>query len=144
MIVICRFAVLLFTLTGLSVQAGDFNNNSVSYETGWLYINQGGGLIANIPAHETYEVLSHAQNVRSELKAQKNKFVEEVENTRFKARDAFIAAVMPGGLLYTAHKKQRHHQAKEELKTVTAQLEGLEEDIDFLKIAFSKETLASL
>ena len=142
MIVIGRFAVLLLTLAGLSVQAGDFNN-SVSYEAGWLYINQGGGLIANIPAHETYEVLSQVQNVRSELKSQKNKFVEEVENTRLKTSDTIIALVMPGGLLYAAHKKQRHHQAIKELKTVTSQLEELEEGLDFLKIASSKESLAS-
>ena len=142
MFVIRYFTVLLLTFAGLSVQAGDFDN-SISYKTGWLYINQGGGLIANIPAYETYQVLSQAQNVRSELKAQKNKSVEEVENTRFKTSDAIIAAIMPGGLIYAAHKKQKHHQAKEELKTVTAQLNGLDEGLNFLKIASSKETFAS-
>lgn len=142
MIVIRRFTLLILTLSGLSVQAGDFDN-SISYKAGWLYMNQGGDLIANIPAHETYEVLSQVQNVKSELKSQKNKFIEEVESTRFKTSDAIIAAVMPGGLLYAVHKKQKHHQAMEELKTVTAQLEGLEEGLDFLKIASSKETFAS-
>lgn len=140
--VICRFTALILTLAGLTVQAGDFNN-SVSYKAGWLYINQDDGLVVNIPAQETYEVLNQAQSVKSGLLAQKNRSAEEVENTRFKTSDTIIAMIMPGGLIYAAHKKQKHHQAKEDLTTITTQLEGVKEGLDFLKIAYSKEILAS-
>jgi len=143
MITIYRAVLLLLSLTVVFTVQADGFENSVSYQSGWLFISQGDGLVINIPTQETHDVLSQVQKLSFELNVLKNQCAEDVENTQFKTKDAFIAAVMPGGLLYAAHKKQKHAQAKEDLKTVIAQVNGILEDLDFLEVAYSKAVLVS-
>lgn len=142
MIIIYRAIVVLLTLTVFTVQANDLVN-AFSYHSGILFINQNDGLVVNIPAHESHDVLSQLQTLRAELNANKDQFTKDVENTRFKTSDTIITIVMPGGLLYAANKKRRHAQAKKELRLVTAQLNGFMRDLDFLQDTASKTLLAS-
>lgn len=142
MITIFRIALLLLTLPVFTVQADDFEN-VVSYQSDLLVISQGNGLVITLPVQTTDEVLRRVQGFSTELNSQKIQCAEDVENTRFKTKDAIITAIMPGGLLYAAIKKQRHTEAKDELNTVTAQLNGLESDLYFLKVNSAKAVLAS-
>ena len=143
MIVIRRIAVLVFTLVAFSVQADDFNTFSAD-KGGWLYLNQGNGLTINIPAINTHEVIRKVQLYCSELYAQKRKCAEDVETSQVKTKDALIAVIMPGGLIYLASKKHRNIQAKEDLENINAQLSSLESDLDLLKITFNRESVALL
>ena len=137
-----RAVVFLLGLSVFTVQA-DYLEDAFSYRSGGLFISQGNGLVINIPARETHDLLSQLQTFRTELKVNKDQFTTDVENTRFKTSDAIITIVMPGGLIYAANKKQRHTLAKKKLSLVTAQLDGFTGDLDFLKDAASKTLLAS-
>lgn len=143
MIVIRRIAVLFLTLAAFSVLAEDFNAFT-TYKDGGLYINQENGLVINIPASKTHEVIGKVQGYQSELHAQQRKCIEDVENSRIKTKDTLIAIIVPGGLIYLAGKKQQNIQATEDLKNVNAQLSNLENDLDLLKIAYSRESVALL
>jgi len=143
MIGIRRIVVLFFTLAAFSLQAEDFNDFT-TYKSSWLNLNQGNGLIINIPARKTHEVIGKVQKFHSELYAKQRKYREEVENSQIKTKDTLIAVIVPGGLIYLASKKQRNIQAKEGLDSVSLQLSSLENDLGLLKTAYSKESVALL
>ncbi|MET0048880.1 MAG: hypothetical protein ABW066_13930 [Sedimenticola sp.] len=140
--VITRTIALLTFILPVGVQAAE--TGDVSFATpDMLYMQQETGLIATIPATQTYQLLDRVQSLKSELQAQKSHAALEVEESRFSGTDALIATLMPGGLLYAAHKKQRHKDAKAELVTLSQQLDNLEEDLDMLKTDSASKTLAS-
>lgn len=139
---IYRLMLLIFSPFALSAQADDLDNG-VSYQSGWHYINTGDDLIVNIPAQATLDLLSRLQKLRSKLNEQKLRLMQDSDNTTFTATDAILALLMPGGLLYAAHKKQRHSDSMKNLEMVSLQLDGFEGDIDFLKTVYSNATLAS-
>lgn len=141
MSIIIRIVALLTLTIPFSTQASgiDAQENTAN---GMLYMEQGNSLVANLPAAGTRELLGKVQQLKANLKEMQTQAITDVKTSKFSGKDTFIAAVMPGGLIYAANKKRRHKDAKAKLTDVTAQLDSLEGDIDMLKSETSKQTLA--
>jgi hypothetical protein len=73
----------------------------------------------------THEVISNVQGYRSDLYAQKRQCADELENSKIKTKNAWIAAIVSGGLIYLANKKQWNKLVQEDLVAVNVQLSRL-------------------
>jgi predicted transcriptional regulator len=143
MIVIRRIVTAWLLLGIWSVQA-ETGISLMTFQAGLLYIVQDDGLVTNLPAHATHEMLQHAQSIRSDLQSRQTQCAEDVESTRFKTHDTLITIVMPGGLLYAMNKQQRHAAAKQAYNQVSQQLLDLNEDLARLQVSANQQAFAML
>ena len=65
MIIMFRFAVLLFILSGMTAQADTFK--IFTAHDGSLYISHGDGFMINFPVEESTDLLGQVQQYRSDL-----------------------------------------------------------------------------
>jgi hypothetical protein len=143
MIVIQRIVIAWLLLGVGAVQADGVDSRKV-LQADLFYMVHDDGLVANIPAHDSPEVVQLVQAFRAKLESRQTQCAEEVENTRFKTHDTLISIVMPGGLLYAFNKQQRHDEAKQTYTKVSQQLYDLKEDLARLKASSSQEAFALL
>lgn len=77
-----------------------------------------------------HEALVEAiETLRSQLIQRKNELTQDVTDRKLDGNDALITAIMPGGLLYAGYKKARLEQAKNELASVSADIEEFSDDL---------------
>jgi hypothetical protein len=77
--------------------------------------------------HDT--LVEELGTLRSQLIQHKRDLAQTVAERKPDGNDAFITAIMPGGLLYAGYKKARYEQAKDELARVSADIEELSGDL---------------
>lgn len=109
-----------------------------------LALEQGNGLIVTIPVSGVQELLTHLTTYHSALNKQRSEYVIQVEETKFGVKDALIAAILPGGLIYAANKKQQHDRVKADLLDISDQLAELSLDVNHFVIKSSTQTVALL
>jgi hypothetical protein len=114
------------------------------YKSAGLYLDQGDGLIANIPSHEHAEMLNQVRAFRSELATHKQQAAVEVEESRFSTKDTLLTIILPGGLLYAANRKQQHGKAQQKLSQVSQQLHEVETDLRLLQNLSSQDSISYL
>lgn len=85
------------------------------------------GLVYSLPVINQKQLASQIQDLSQQLRHRKADLSQRIEQNHFTATDAVIVAVVPGGLLYAAVKKQRTAQAERELSQVVSQLDSLAE-----------------
>ena len=133
----------LLSLSAVNVYAAN-PNTSAAEDSQWLYIDQGDGLVINIPAPDTQELLGQARQLNSSLLNEREKIAQTVKDSEFKAKDGLITVLVPGGLLYASHKKLKHSRAKKKLAQVTSQLDDLTKGLAMLQLATGEPTVAML
>ncbi len=79
--------------------------------------------------------LGQVRQLKRELIAQKVLVAQMVEDGEFGHKDALIAAIMPGGLIYAPYRKVSHKRTKAQLADVTSQMDDLSRDLLVLKAA---------
>jgi hypothetical protein len=104
-------------------------------------INNPDGLVEQVPAHKTRELLGQVRDLHSNLSARQ---VELEKSVKFEAKDVIITVIMPGGLAYAAHKKIQQKKAETELKNITTELAQLSKDILMLETVSGERSLAML
>jgi hypothetical protein len=67
--------------------------------------------------------------MRSQLIQRKQALVQAVADKKPDGGDAFITAILPGGLLYAGYKQARYEQAKDELARVDAEIKEITGDL---------------
>jgi hypothetical protein len=82
--------------------------------------------------------------LRADLREESKALSTRVEDSRSGAKDALIAAIMPGGLLYAAFRKHSAGQARKELETVSNELEELNHDLLALQVTTGEVLVAGL
>ncbi|MDD3447903.1 MAG: hypothetical protein PHF72_02575 [Gammaproteobacteria bacterium] len=103
------------------------------------------GLAWQMPAPlPVAELLAQVRSLRSGLREESDALATRIEARRFGAKDALIAAIMPGGLLYAAFRKHSADQARKELDSVSAELEELNHDLLALRVATGEVLVAGL
>jgi hypothetical protein len=103
------------------------------------------GLVLQLPTTPSAaELLAQVRALRADLRTESEALSTRVEETRFGAKDALIAAIMPGGLLYAAFRKHSGDQARKELETVSAELEELNHDLLALQVTTGEVLVADL
>ena len=90
------------------------------------------------------ELLAQVRSLRSGLREESDALAARVEESRFGAKDALIAAIMPGGLLYAAFRKHSADQARKELESVSVELEELNHDLLALQVTTGEVLVAGL
>lgn len=91
--------------------------------------NQHSGFIINLPYVTTSEVLQQINRVQSALNQRKIALSKTEKEHCFTAKDSAISIILPGGLLYAAIIKLRHLKIKNQLNSVTKQINELDKDL---------------
>lgn len=82
-----------------------------------------------LPVVDRGALIRTLKQLRSQLIERKQALVQIVADKKLDGGDAIITAVMPGGLLYAGYKKIRYDQAKNELDSVSADIEEFSGDL---------------
>lgn len=85
--------------------------------------------VIQLPAIDREALIEQVSVLRSLLIQRKQTLVQIVADKKLDGGDAFITAVIPGGLLYAGYKKARYEQAKNELARVNADIEEFSGDL---------------
>lgn len=117
-----------FSLLASNAQATD-DAYSSGQGSSWLYMEQSNGLITNIPAAENQQLIESVKGLQHSLADKKEQLATVVQDKKFKPKDAWITAIMPGGLLYASYRMASYNQAKTELSNVEYRLEELTLDV---------------
>lgn len=108
-----------------SVSSAEFNNLNTS-----------------LPQISSSELIAKMQDYRQKLENNRDDLVGLLEDNKFKAGDAFLTAIMPGGLLYAAYRSSQQTKARKQLADVEALIEELGVDLVALKAAEGKIMVA--
>ena len=91
-------------------------------------------LVIQLPVIDHEALFEQVSKLRSLLIQRKQELVQIVADKKMDGGDAFITAIMPGGLLYAGYKKARYAQAKNELARVSANIEEFSGDLLVLQL----------
>ena len=89
-------------------------------------------------------LIKMVKKLRSQLIERKQVLVQAVAEKKLDNGDAVITAIMPGGLLYAGYKKLRYDQAKNELDSVSADIEEFSADLLAMQSMSAPEVVAQL
>ena len=92
-----------------------------------------GQLAMQLPDVDHEALIELLGTLRSQLIQRKQELIESVADKKLDGGDAFITAILPGGLLYAGYKKARYEQAKEELARVNADIKELAGDLQAMQ-----------
>lgn len=90
------------------------------------------GLICEPVVRDRSQLMAQLRTQRSALMHYVRKLSDALEETRFTSKDAVLTAIMPGGLLYAAYRKNQSTQAQAQLAQARVRLDELEDDLDVL------------
>jgi pyruvate/oxaloacetate carboxyltransferase len=127
-----KFCIAIpFGLLALNTQAADAID-SMNQGSSWLYVEQDNGLITNVPASETRELIGSVKELRQSLSNEKEQLSNSVEKKKFTSKDTLLTAILPGGMLYASYRMASYENAKNELANVSTQIEELSQDAVWL------------
>ena len=86
-------------------------------------------LTIQLPDVDRTTLIEKIRTLRSQLIQRKQAFVQIVSNRKLDSKDAIFTVIMPGGLLYAGYKKARYEQAKNELASISADIEEFSGDL---------------
>lgn len=138
-----RIAMAALILAPMLAQADNYLHPGL-YKSAGLYLDQGEGLIANIPSHEHGEMVKQVRTFRTELATRQQQAEAQVEKSRFSTKDTLLTIILPGGLLYAANRKQQLGKAQEKLSQVSQQLHEVETDLKILQNLSSRDSISYL
>lgn len=98
--------------------------------------------VIQLPVIDREALIEQVSALRSLLIQRKQTLVQVVADKKLDGGDAFITAIIPGGLLYAGYKKARYEQAKNELARVNADIEEFSGDL--LALQFRSVAVARL
>ena len=101
-------------------------------------------LVIQLPEIDREALIEQVSTLRSLLIQHKQKLVQIVADKKLDGGDAFITAIMPGGLLYAGYKKARYEQAKNELARINADIEEFSGDLLVLQFRSVPVAMAQL
>ncbi len=128
--------VILCTLLGNMFVSGNVfaeaagNPDTRQEQLVWVETIERNGFAGQVPTVDPLQLAEHIERLRNELLQHQQQFTRTVEETRLGAGDAVITAIMPGGLLYAGYRKRAHKLAKNNLATVTDDIEALTHDLE--------------
>jgi len=101
-------------------------------------------LVIQLPEIDREALIEQVSTLRSLLIQHKQKLMQIVADKKLDGGDAFITAIMPGGLLYASYKKARYEQAKNELARINADIEEFSGDLLVLQFSIVPVAMAEL
>jgi hypothetical protein len=132
----------LYTIIAMFFTA--FMLQSAHAEQTLVPISDTGRFTIQLPAVERAVLIEQVVTLRSQLIEHKQALLQNVADKKPDGRDAIITAIMPGGLLYAGYKKARYEQARNELASVSADIEELSADLQTLQSRLAPTVVARL
>ncbi len=129
--------VSLFCLSATNVYADNPDIAAVdNSQSIYMDYDNDNELITNISTTpDAQEVFLEVMQLNNSLQNKKEKIAQSVKDSKFTAKDGVITAVVPGGLLYAAHKKMKHEKEKKKLAKVVDKLDDMSEGLEKLRVA---------
>lgn len=112
--------LLLFAGFGISATAADIQ---------WRAATTRGGLTVMQPRINSEALVDEIALLRGELLYDEKRLTSLAEEKRFTSKDSVLAALLPGGLLYAAYKKNAHSLAVKDVARASAQLREITSDL---------------
>ena len=124
-----------------------FNNHvvasdGISYVSKRITVEYEDGLIVQLPTTTPDEILSQVQALRTKLLARQLELDEILEEGEFDSIDAFIALIVPGGMVYAAIREMKHKQVASQLESVASELSQLSKDMEMLNLTTGENTVS--
>jgi hypothetical protein len=91
------------------------------------------GFIVTVPVAPAGDLMTRIGSYRTALTKRKEILTEKAEDAKPTAKDAVITVLMPGGLLYAAHRTRQYQQAQQALAEVDERLAALAQDLTLLR-----------
>ncbi|MCP3670878.1 MAG: hypothetical protein GY814_10680 [Gammaproteobacteria bacterium] len=136
MTIVRYLIVSLMILSAFNVYAENIGNSAAeSSQALYVDYDNDNELVTNIPTPDTQELFLKVWELNNSLESKREKIAQSVKDSKFSVKDGVITAVVPGGLLYAAHKKLKHSQEKKKLAQVASQLDDVTEGLEELRLA---------
>ncbi len=103
--------------------------------------NQYPSFIIDMPQVTMMEMIQDIYHAKSALNKRKVTLSKTEKTRSFNTKDGAISLILPGGFLYAAIIKLRHHDVKNQLRNVTKQLHELSLDLVAFRSAQIDNTL---
>jgi hypothetical protein len=87
------------------------------------------GFVLQMPTVDPLILVARVNELRSGLILRKIELIKQVEEARMDTGDVIITVILPGGLLYAGYRKLEFEQAKNNLATVSADINELSSDL---------------
>lgn len=123
------FSFLMFFSATFPLLAGEGIDETVESRAGYHVFRAPGGMASQLPATGAENLLQRVRGHVAVLQEHKDALELKVEGAELGAADLLVAAVMPGGLLYTAIKAQQAVQARRALERVQTEVDDFSLDL---------------
>ena len=121
--IIRRLGLMLF-FAGFGIQAA-----AASADIQWTPKTVKGGFTVNAPGIDNDALVDEIAALKIALMHDEQLLSHKVEQKRFKSKNTVLAALLPGGLIYAAYKKNAHAQAVRDYEQVSSQLKEITTDL---------------
>jgi hypothetical protein len=121
---IIRRLGLMLLLAGFGVQA-----MAAGADIQWTPKTVKGGFTVTVPVIDNDALVDEIVAQKIELTQDEKLLSLEMEQKRFKRKDTVLAALLPGGMLYAAIKKNAHSQAVQDHERVSSRLKEITTDL---------------
>ena len=125
-VIIRRLSLMLF-FVGFGIQAA-----AAGADIQWTPKTVKGGFTVKLPGIDNDALVDEVAALKIALMHDKKLLSSEVEQKRFKSGNTVLAALLPGGLIYAAYKKNAHAQAVRDYEQVSSQLKEITTDLAVL------------
>jgi hypothetical protein len=100
--------------------------------------------VIQLPVVDREALAEQISVLRSQLIQRKQALVQIITDNELDSSDAVIMTIMPGGLIYAGYKKATCEQAKNELASVSADIEEFSGDLLALQSGSASAVIARL
>ena len=114
------------------------------HDQAWDHTTTDAGFSVDLPAVDSNLLVEQVKSLLVLLKQRQQELTEFVDRNKLGTKDAVITAIMPGGLLYAAYKKNKLEQAKTELVRTTEEVAELAHDLLAMQEQTGRLTVAQL
>jgi hypothetical protein len=121
---IIRRLGLMLLLAGFGVQA-----MAAGADIQWTPKTVKGGFTVTVPVIDNDALVDEIVAQKIELTQDEKLLSLEMEQKRFKRKDTVLAALLPGGMLYAAIKKNAHSQVVQDHERVSSRLKEITTDL---------------
>lgn len=130
MLNIYRRFILMLICTGFAIPA-----TAAETDIQWLPKAVHGGFTVKLPSIDNDMLLDEIISLKIALMQDNKLLSQQVEQKRFKNKDTVLAALLPGGLIYAAYKKNIYAQAVQNYELNASLVEELTTDIAALTVS---------
>lgn len=100
------------------------------------------GFVVDLAAPPVDSLITRVRALRAQLLQDRRRTQDALGSTRFTRREAVLAVLLPGGLLYTAYQKGKAQQLRGDLARIEAQLSTFDRDLTALRAYLGGELVA--